>query len=177
LFFASFGPWVAWELALQIRTKEGEDRTRRAEFYGTTLGLILAFPAAGVHDRLPGPGWVAVGVGLVLLWAGWLYRAWAVRTLGRFFRVTVVVDEDQRVVDTGPYRMLRHPSYTGMLVTLVGVGTALDSWLSIAAAFLPGLIAILRRIGEEEGVLLRELGEPYRDYARRTRHRLLPGVW
>ena len=98
------------------------------------------------------------------------------RTLGRFFRVTVVVDEDQRVVDTGPYRMLRHPSYTGMLVTLVGVGIALDSWLSVAAAFLPALVAILRRIREEEHVLLRELGEPYRAYARRT-SRLVPGVW
>ena len=86
------------------------------------------------------------------------------------------MQQGHRVVDTGPYRVLRHPSYTGILVTLLGMGIALDSWASVAVAFLLPLAGILRRIGEEEQVLRRELGEPYRDYSRRT-SRLVPGIW
>jgi protein-S-isoprenylcysteine O-methyltransferase len=175
LFFTSYAGWCVWELLLQRRTGE-RDRTRWGEFVTTTAGVVLIFPASGVDARLPGPSWLPVAVGVPLILAGWWFRRWAMRTLGRFFRVTVTVQEGHRVVDTGPYRALRHPSYTGILVTLLGMGIALDSWASVAVAFLLPLLGILRRIGEEEQVLRRELGEPYREYSRRT-HRLVPGVW
>jgi protein-S-isoprenylcysteine O-methyltransferase Ste14 len=99
-----------------------------------------------------------------------------VRTLGRFFKVTVGVEDDQPLVDTGPYAVLRHPAYTGFLLSCVGVGVALDSWLSVASALLLPTIGVLRRIGHEEALLRNELGASYASYARRTR-RLVPGVW
>jgi protein-S-isoprenylcysteine O-methyltransferase Ste14 len=142
----------------------------------TALGASLIFPAAGVDARLPGPGWLPVAIGVTLMLGGWAFRWWSVRTLGRWFKVTVMVEPDQQVVDTGPYRLLRHPSYTGILVTLLGMGVALDSWASVAVAVGLPLIGIVRRIGEEEETLLRELGAAYRDYSRRT-SRLVPGVW
>ena len=97
-------------------------------------------------------------------------------TLGRFFRYTVVVDADHRVVEDGPYRRLRHPSYTGLLMAALGVGIALANWLAIAACLVPALIGFSLRLLHEERVLAAELGEPYRAYMRRTR-RLIPGVW
>jgi protein-S-isoprenylcysteine O-methyltransferase Ste14 len=114
--------------------------------------------------------------GIAVMWAGFGLRAWAVRTLGRFFRVEVTVDTGQTVVDTGPYTRVRHPSYTGLLVFYLGLGICLDSYLSVAAAVLLPLAAVVNRIDHEERTLRRELGQAYELYSSRTR-RLVPGVW
>ena len=96
--------------------------------------------------------------------------------LGRFFQLTVVVQEDHRVVESGPYRVVRHPSYSGLLLIFVGVGFTLGNWLSVAACLVLPLLGLLVRIRSEEAVLNRELGEPYRAYSARTR-RLVPRLW
>ena len=70
--------------------------------------------------------------------------------LGRFFKFTVVVQADHQVVDTGPYRLIRHPSYTGLLMIELGLGIALGTWLSIPACLLPPLIAFAVRLVTEE---------------------------
>ena len=80
------------------------------------------------------------------------------------------------MVESGPYAYVRHPSYTGMLVALIGLGIALDDWLSVLILALLPLTGILVRIRYEESVLLEALGEDYREYAGRT-PRLVPGVW
>lgn len=166
------------ELALQVRTRsEGaRDPSYVWMLAGSFAGVGLAFAAAGVDDRLPGAPWLPAIAGLSLMWAGFALRFWAVRTLGRFFRVEVSVDSGQTLVDTGPYARLRHPSYTGLLAFYLGLGISLDSYLSVAAAVLLPLAAIVNRIGHEERLLLHELGEPYRAYSARTA-RLIPGVW
>jgi protein-S-isoprenylcysteine O-methyltransferase Ste14 len=110
------------------------------------------------------------------MWVGFALRVWAVRTLGELFRVEVSVGHDQPLVDTGPYARLRHPSYTGLLVFYLGLGVGLDSYLSMAAAVLLPLAAIVNRIGHEERTLRLELGEAYDLYSARTA-RLIPGVW
>jgi protein-S-isoprenylcysteine O-methyltransferase Ste14 len=178
LYVATLGISAAAELALQVRTRsEGaRDPSYVWMLAGSSAGVILAFAAAGVHDRLPGPRWLPAVAGIAVMWAGFGLRAWAIRTLGRFFRVEVTVDTDQTVVDTGPYARLRHPSYTGLLVFYLGLGISLDSYLSVAAAVLIPLAAVVNRIAHEERTLRRELGEPYEAYSSRTR-RLVPGVW
>src|SRR3954453_1703575 len=143
---------------------------------GSFAGVALCFAAAGVHDRLPGPSWLPACAGLAVMWAGFALRFWAVRTLGRFFRVEVSIDTGQTLVDTGPYARLRHPSYTGLLVFYLGLGIALDSYLSVAAAVLLPLPPVVNRIDHEERMLLRDLGEPYRAYSARTDRRI-PFVW
>jgi protein-S-isoprenylcysteine O-methyltransferase Ste14 len=103
-------------------------------------------------------------------------RLWAIHELGRFFRIVVTIQPDHRVVDTGPYRFVRHPSYTGLLLALAGAGVALDSWLSLLALTALPLAGILVRIRVEESALLDALGESYAAYEART-DRLIPGVW
>ena len=178
VFFVTCGAAAAAELALQVRTQsEGaRDPSYVWMLAGSFAGVGLAFAAAGASAHLPGPRWLPAVAGLVLMWIGFALRFWAVRTLGRFFRVEVTVDSDQTLVDTGPYARLRHPSYTGLLVFYLGLGIALDSYLSAAAALLLPLAAVVNRIHHEERLLLRELGEPYRAYSART-DRLIPGVW
>ena len=178
LYVATLGISAAAELALQVRTRsEGaRDPSYVWMLAGSSAGVILAFAAGGVHDRLPGPRWLPAVAGIAVMWAGFGLRGWAIRTLGRFFRVEVTIDTDQTVVDTGPYARLRHPSYTGLLVFYLGLGISLDSYLSVAAAVLIPLAAVVNRIAHEERTLRRELGEPYEAYSSRT-WRLVPGVW
>lgn len=169
--------WAIGETVLQARTKtDRSDTSRIWMIVGSVIGLVLAFWLTDLGARLPGPGWLPVVVGLALMVAGMAFRAWSVRTLGRFFTVTVDVADDQRVVDTGPYAAVRHPSYTGMLVVYLGIGAALDSWLSLVAAPIPLLLAILTRIRHEERTLRDGLGPAYAEYAGRTK-RLVPFVW
>jgi protein-S-isoprenylcysteine O-methyltransferase Ste14 len=103
-------------------------------------------------------------------------RTWAILALGRFFKFVVVIQDGHHVVDSGPYRFVRHPSYSGGLLALIGVGLALGSWLSTLAAVGVPLLAILIRIAVEEARLARDLGDDYRSYARRNK-RLVPGLW
>jgi protein-S-isoprenylcysteine O-methyltransferase Ste14 len=175
-FFATFAVWAVGETVLQARTQtDRSDPSRIWMIVGSVVGLVLAFRLTGLGARLPGPGWLPVVVGIGLMVAGMALRLWAVRTLGRFFTVTVDVATDQRVVDSGPYALLRHPSYTGMLVVYLGIGVALDSWITLAATPVPLLAAILERIRHEERTLRAAL-PAYAVYATRTK-RLLPFVW
>ena len=176
-FFAAFGVWAVGETVLQARTKtDRSDRSRIWMIGGSAAGLVLAFRLTDLGGRLAGPGWLPVAAGLVLMVAGMALRLWSVLTLGRFFTVTVDVADDQRVVDSGPYALVRHPSYTGMLIVYLGIGSGLDSWYSVASAPIPLLLAILTRIRHEERVLHEGLGSQYSAYARRTK-RLAPGIW
>jgi protein-S-isoprenylcysteine O-methyltransferase Ste14 len=178
LFIATLVISTAFELWLQVRTRSAgaHDPSYVWMIAGSFAGVALAFVAAGVHDRLPGPRWLPAVAGIVVMWAGFALRAWAVRTLGRFFRVEVTVDSDQTVVDTGPYARVRHPSYTGLLVFYLGLGISLDSYLSVLGAVLLPMAAVVNRIAHEERALRRDLGEAYELYSTRTR-RLVPGVW
>jgi protein-S-isoprenylcysteine O-methyltransferase Ste14 len=171
--------WALFELGLAIRVRGASGRDRSfipltlAVLAGMALGQFVARRAGLV---LPGPGWWPVVLGVVVFVVGLALRAWAVHELGRFFKFTVVVQTAHQVVDTGPYRLIRHPSYTGLLMIELGLGIALGTWLSIPACLLPPLIAFSIRLLTEEQVLARELGDPYRAYMART-NRLVPGVW
>lgn len=171
--------WAVAEVLLRLVNIGG-----RTAFDWTFL-LVVAFVAAGINlafraAHLPaagfGGGWAPVAAGAAIAVAGIGFRIWAILTLGRFFKFVVVIQEGHEVVTRGPYRFLRHPSYTGGLVALLGIGLALANRLSILAATLIPLAAILVRIRVEEARLVAALGQDYRDYAARTR-RLIPGIW
>lgn len=108
-------------------------------------------------------------VGLALRW-------WSIVTLGRSFTTVLKVSPDQAVVDTGPYAFVRHPSYSGLLLALLGCGVMVGNWVGVLASFAIVLVAIIYRIRIEERLLLDSIGEDYRRYA--SRHaRLVPFLW
>jgi protein-S-isoprenylcysteine O-methyltransferase Ste14 len=180
-FWICVGGWTLGEVANSIRTARGLGDTRDrtvtllglALFGGLALGIYAGYHAA---SSLPGPSWWPPLAGLVVFAGGIWLRTAAVIALGRFFTYTVQVDSEQPVIDTGPYRLIRHPSYTGLLMASLGVGIALDNWPSIAACLLPPLAGFTLRLLQEERILVEQLGEPYREYMRRTK-RLVPRVW
>ena len=111
-----------------------------------------------------------------MIWLGLAIRVWAIAALGRSFRTTVEVDADQVVVSTGPYRWVRHPSYSGLLLIVIGCGLATGYWLALLACVALPLPALLWRIRVEEAELADVLGDRYRAYHARTK-RLIPGLW
>ena len=138
-----------------------------------TLGVALSqlLPQANFH---PGSGLYALGVGIYA--AGLLLRWLAIFWLGKFFTVNVAIASDHLVVDTGPYRFIRHPSYTGALAAFLGFGICLGNWVSLLVIMLPITWAFMRRISLEEAVLRSALGEPYIAYSQGTK-RLIPFVY
>jgi protein-S-isoprenylcysteine O-methyltransferase Ste14 len=118
----------------------------------------------------------ALTTGFVILLAGLVLRGWSIKTLGAYFTASVKVSTDQPVITAGPYRMLCHPSYTGLLLIMTGIGLASANWVGLAGMALFTLAGLLWRIHAEERALLTTLGDPYRAYAARHK-RLVPLVW
>jgi protein-S-isoprenylcysteine O-methyltransferase Ste14 len=112
----------------------------------------------------------------VLIWVGLALRVWAVLALGGAFSTFVQVTGDQTVVTRGPYRWVRHPSYTGLLLIGLGFGVGAGNWLSLLICAVVPLLGLLPRIAVEEAEMVRVLGGQYRDY-QTTTHRLVPGLW
>src|SRR5436190_5233503 len=107
----------------------------------------------------PGP---AVAVAAVVLFAmGLAIRWWAIVILGRFFTVDVVIEKDHELVERGPFRWVRHPSYTGVLLAFLGWAMTLWNWIAMAVVLVPILVAFLRRMNVEEAALRGALGERY----------------
>lgn len=128
-------------------------------------------PAAEIRPPL-----VSVVAGIVIFAAGEGLRVWAKVALGRYFTYTVQTSGDQPVITSGPYRVLRHPSYTGILLMVIGAGATWGNWLGLGALTLMTLVGLSYRIHVEEKALLGELGEKYRGYAE-SHKRLIPFVW
>jgi protein-S-isoprenylcysteine O-methyltransferase Ste14 len=128
-------------------------------------------PAAAIR-----PAAAAFAVGFVILLAGLVLRGWSIKTLGTYFTGSVAVSSDQAVVTAGPYRVLRHPSYTGLLLIMTGVGLASANWAGAAGMVVLTLAGLLWRIHAEERALLTTLGDSYRAYAAQHK-RLVPLVW
>ena len=176
--------WLALEVGLLVRDLVRHEARGRRD-YGTRLIVSLSLGGSLVVGWLmrawvptlntpTGDAFTAAGV--VVIWVGLAVRVWAVLTLGGSFRTFVVVDVDQAVVTSGPYRWVRHPSYTGLLLVALGLGVGAGNWLSLVICAVVPPLGLLPRIMVEESELTRVLGERYRSY-QRTTHRLVPGLW
>ena len=132
----------------------------------------MALPQGQMAGVLP----PARAAGVVIFLGGLVLRWYAISYLGRFFTVDVAIARDHRLIDGGPYRYVRHPSYTGALFAFLGVGLCIGNWVSLAVVALPIALVFLWRIHVEEAALLQGLGESYRQYMGRTK-RLIPGLY
>ena len=120
---------------------------------------------------------VIAWAGLAVLWCGIALRVWSIRTLGRYFTFTVQTSTDQPVITTGPYRVLRHPAYTGLLLALIGIAILTTrNWLSLLVLIPFVVVGLIYRIQVEERALLQDLGDTYRSYTA-THKRLIPYIW
>jgi protein-S-isoprenylcysteine O-methyltransferase Ste14 len=113
---------------------------------------------------------------VAVMWCGIALRMWCFRTLGQYFTFVVQTSVDQPVISSGPYRVLRHPSYSAILLVVLGLGLTYGNWLALLVLLTAAAGGVLYRIRIEEQALLTDLGERYREYAA-THKRLIPLVW
>ena len=176
--------WVVAEVVMQRRQFLMGSRAVRTEWrslgaialcivLGEALAVIARSAFPGADFDMGGP---LLTLSLVLLWAGVGFRLWAIHSLGRFFRGVVHIQADHQVVTEGPYRVLRHPSYTGALVAALALALTFGNPVSLVLMFGGALVGVLYRIRVEEQVLNTALGDAYSSYSART-SRLVPGVW
>jgi protein-S-isoprenylcysteine O-methyltransferase len=174
--------WVASEMALAILRRAAATSDRRDAGSLTVLNItIYASVAVAVPLGLRGYGALGLpaGVkwaGLVVILLGLALRWWAILTLRRFFTVDVAIRDDHEIVAKGPYRWVRHPAYSGSLLSFAGLGVCLGSWVSLAVIMVPTIAAFLHRIGIEERALAQALPAQYAAHASRT-WRLVPWLY
>lgn len=182
--------WVVYVWALfpelkiigRVRTESNNSASQdagsvRVMTTAMSLALVLAFPLAFV-DRWSFPVQrhrVLFAAGMVLLVLGSLLRRYCWKTLGQYFTGDVQVSVEQPVIRTGPYRLIRHPSYTGGILMNAGIGLALCSWASLGLLTVTAILTYAYRVRIEERALLATLGEPYRVYMRESK-RFVPYV-
>ncbi|HEX4243476.1 MAG TPA: isoprenylcysteine carboxylmethyltransferase family protein [Steroidobacteraceae bacterium] len=133
------------------------------------LSHVVIGAAMGAESLLRPAGTALFAAGLILRWSAILY-------LGRFFTVNVAIAADHRIVDSGPYRWIRHPSYTGALAAFAGMALCIGNWVSLGVMLAPIGTVFAWRIRIEEAALLQALGAPYREYMSRT-WRLIPAIY
>ena len=183
LFLTTISAWGMMELS-QRSQPQRQGVTRIGGVGSRLVGLAFVIAGAVVVNVTPHmvpaaairPGAVAFTVGLVILLAALVLRGWTFKTLGQYFTHTVMVSSDQPVIASGPYRVLRHPSYAAILLACIGIGLAAANWADLAALLLLSLTALLWRIHIEERALLATLGDRYRAYAAQHK-RLVPLIW
>ena len=132
------------------------------------ISIYFSFPIAGSI-------WISYA-GILLILCGILIRFIAIKTLGTFFTVNLSVEGDQKIIKSGMYKYIRHPSYTGSLLSFLGLGVSLNNWISLAVIFVPVLIAFIYRMGIEEKMLIKHSGPEYEAYMKETK-RLIPKIY
>ena len=146
----------------------GSTRLLGLAFGFSILALLLApllnrFEVARLDLGFP-VGWV----GVTLMLGGLALRWWASAVLGRFYTSTLRLAEDQQIVKSGPYRLVRHPGYAAALLLWAGAGLASQNW-AVAAIILSLMsVAYAYRIRSEESMLLTAFGANYRSYMQST---------
>ena len=183
IFAAAYLIWLVPEMIRSFSRRRGAGTNARDRFSGIILiagiwiGNAVAFnvafdsPALAIFwDRT-----LLFWSGIFLMLAGVAFRWYAIHVLGQYFSVVIAIQPGHKVVEDGPYRYVRHPSYSGALITLLGIGLVLGNWLSLLALVFFAVLGYGYRIFVEERVLQEAFGDSYRDYMKRTK-RIIPFV-
>ena len=183
LFWTSF---IAWNLIEMFYTARDVGKIKNSQDDGTKkylmryifIGIFIGFTVAWVAPwlNIEADKWALLIIGISFLWLGIILRSWAVATLGKYFRREVMVQKNHKVIDYGPYFLIRHPSYTGSILTFLGIGIALGNWLSVLACLVIPFIGYKKRISQEEKILAKDLGHSYKEYMETTK-RLIPYLY
>jgi protein-S-isoprenylcysteine O-methyltransferase Ste14 len=178
--------WIAWLTGWVLASPWSRRTVKRLPLGSRLLysvfvfaGAALYFRAYGGHAGLyrplipatPAAQWA----GAALVVAGLGFTVWARAHLGRLWSGSVTLKEGHTVIRSGPYRLSRHPIYSGMLLAAAGTSLAIDSRAALAG-FVLMFLGFVIKSAQEESLLVERFGEEYREYRRRTR-RLIPYVW
>ena len=182
VYLILLGVFIAGEIVLFVRRRATQGRIEADRgFVGRALLVLplsnmLALPCVRLFPAASFGTSAISCAGLVLMLLGIMLRWWSIGHLGRFFTIDVAIAPGHRVIESGPYRLIRHPSYSGVLLLLCGIALCFGNAVSACVQLLPCLALMMRRMRIEEAALAAEVGDSYRNYMSRTR-RLIPGIY
>jgi protein-S-isoprenylcysteine O-methyltransferase Ste14 len=184
IFWAAFASWIlpeviAWKVRRSADSRKARDRGSLMLIavlwwmgIATNFALSLLLPQASLSCNRT----ALFFAGICLMFLGIALRWYSAAVLGKYFTFDVAIENGQVLIEVGPYRYIRHPSYSGALLTLLGFGLTLGNWAGLAASLSCMWIAYAYRIRIEEAALVSALGETYKQYRKRT-WRLVPFVF
>jgi protein-S-isoprenylcysteine O-methyltransferase Ste14 len=179
--------WLCTEVALSVRKRSQQPsrskdrlsllvmRAATVVSIGFTVAAEFAPVLEGKAGKIDALSPYVGFAGCLIMIAGLLIRLTAIRTLSKQFTVDVTIVEDHKIIDKGLYAVIRHPSYSGSLLTFLGLGVAFENWISLIILIALPLASTLYRISVEEHALLVHFGETYEKYRQRTKS-LIPGI-
>ena len=176
--FLAYWGWHAIGVKRAVRTEPLALR-----LFAYWLPLLLAASLLGpgdwyqgcpLHERILPKSLALKALGVALTWAGVLLAIWARRLLGRNWSSEVQIKREHELIEAGPYRYIRHPIYTGLLLAFFGTALKMGDWRGVVA-FIVVFASFLYKLRHEERWLLESFGDSYAAYMRRTRA-LIPGL-
>jgi len=170
--------WILWAL-IWVWSARAVKRARRRESPASraahviplaVVTVLLALPSlpGWLGERCIGPGATTATVALVLVAGGLAFSVWARAVLGGNWSASVTLKDGHEIVRSGPYRWVRHPIYTGLIVAIAGSALARGEWRGIVAIAI-ATAALWRKLRMEERWLTEEFGQRYADYRKQTR--------
>jgi len=175
--------FTATEVVLLISKRSEKDGTRGNRDRQSLLLLWLiiwgsiTYTSFTEHNHTwPMPGDAGLITGIFIFGLGFIIRWTAIVQLGKMFTVNVAINKDHSLNTSGLYKIVRHPSYLGLLMILAGIGFSMNSILNLLIIVIPCFLALSFRISVEEAALTDNFGEQYRNYKRRVA-RLIPWVY
>jgi protein-S-isoprenylcysteine O-methyltransferase Ste14 len=185
-YFLVFWPIYVWVYLPEFRVirraqstpTPAEDRgSLRVVLVGSSGAIFAAFLLSFVAHwaTLPGNRSVWFFIGVLTLISGGLLRRHCFRVLGTFFTGAVMIQAGHRVIESGAYRWVRHPSYSAALLMVLGTALSLGNWLSVVVSFVMAFLAYSYRAHVEEQALLASLGAPYAQFMA-ARKRFIPFI-
>jgi len=156
--------------------KTGDSLSIWILFISISVGYWLSFMIAAIGIGRVYHWNIFFIIGSVLAIAGLVIRVTAIFTLKQQFTYTVTKIENHVLIENGLYKRIRHPGYFGQLLIFLGISTALSNWLSIVFMIVPVFLGFFYRIIVEEKFMIRQIGQKYIDYQKRTK-RLIPMIY
>ncbi len=179
--------WIASEILLSIR-RRAKNKSKDFDKSNSLILWIINILSISIGINIAvksgnsGIGSFSRGypltsyIGLLCILSGIAVRWTAILTLGKQFTTTLTIVENHKIIDNGIYKYIRHPSYTGALMSFFGLSITYSNWITFIIIFFPILFGYIYRIKIEEKLLMNHFGEEYSIYARKT-HRLIPKIY
>jgi protein-S-isoprenylcysteine O-methyltransferase Ste14 len=185
LFWLTLGTsWAMIETVIALKTRVQfvstsslEYRSERLIWLVVAIALIVSLWIKQMHlMALPIQAVNRQVIAIVIFISGLALRCYAVFSLGQFFSTTVATQSRHILIENGPYQFIRHPAYTGLLISFFAAGLAMGDGLALLTLFCPVAYVLVQRIRIEEHWLVGHFGKIYDDYCLRTK-KLLPWIY
>jgi len=183
IFWIIWIVWCASEILLNRLMRSGSNDKKGQDKGSLTfiwIMIALAISSGTIfsnHIKVPISNQLLISfIGLVIIIGGMVLRFGSIWTLGKFFTVDVTIRDSHQLKNDGVYKILRHPSYSGSLISFIGFGISLNNWLSLISITILITIALIYRIRIEEKILTGQFGTDYLDYKKNT-YRLIPWIY